>query len=68
MNLPSSTLRPKLSSSLTYPDLRYDNTTLVDKNVSVLDHKDPPQQFLMEFNFKMGTGIPLPDDKSFSIS
>lgn len=39
LNLPSSTLRPKVTASLIYSDLHYDNPGIIDNNLSVLDHK-----------------------------
>lgn len=65
MNLPSSTLKPKLTGSLFYADLKYEGSTTFDMNASVLDHKPNPDSFLAEITIKTGTGIPLPDEASF---
>jgi hypothetical protein len=65
LNLPSSTLKPKLTSSFFYSDLKYDGVSTLDSNVSVLDHKYNPNQFLAEITISAGTGIPLPDESTF---
>ncbi|KAL4486335.1 hypothetical protein ABPG72_007121 [Tetrahymena utriculariae] len=64
-NLPSSTLRPKVTASLIYSDLHYDNPGIIDNNLSVLDHKYNQSAFQIEMTFKSATGIPIPDANAF---